>query len=469
VRSAVVNYADQQFDLVRRRVLSVSRLTEVVQTIDPYPELKDLSQAEKAELLLDNVYIEPVDPITFEPLDESTAFAIYYSNEHPERAAVVARELARLFLEYKRESRVEQATETYQFLRIRADQLRLTVAQTEEKLAAFKSRFPTSLPEDRVRNQLELDSSERELVTVQAQLRLAEQREAALEVQLSQVNPTLVGAVTDPRTEIATLKAQLAEAERKYTPDHPMVKRLRRSIETLATSNPGAVSGSGGQADNPEYLRIANDLASSKRETGALRSQVGRMHGQIATLRGSLVGAPSVEVEYAALTREVAAARQQLLETEEKLRNAELASQVETEQKGEQYTMIRGPGIPDTPYRPNRLSLILLGITLALAVGVGAAVLADIFDPTVRNVDDVREISSYPVLANIGVLMNTESRAKQSRLRLVYVGSLAAGLLLVGISVARTLLRPDPKPLEIGVATEPLPGASATASPDVGG
>ena len=193
------------------------------------------------------------------------------------------------------------------------------------------------------------------------------------------------------------------------------------------------------------------------------------MHGQIATLRGSLVGAPSVEVEYAALTREVAAARQQLLETEEKLRNAELASQVETEQKGEQYTMIRGPGIPDTPYRPNRLSLILLGITLALAVGVGAAVLADIFDPTVRNVDDVREISSYPVLANIGVLMNTESRAKQSRLRLVYVGSLAAGLLLVGISVARTLLRPDPKPLDIGVATEPLPSASATASPDLGG
>jgi succinoglycan biosynthesis transport protein ExoP len=467
MRNAVVNYADQQFDLVRRRVLSVSRLTEVVETIDPYPDLKGLSPRDKAELLLANVYVEPVDPITFEPLEESTAFTVYYSNEHPERAAAVARELARLFLEYKRESRVEQAIETYQFLRIRAEELRLSVAQTEAKLAAFKRRFPTSLPEDRARNQLELDSSERELISAQAQLRLAEQRQAAFETQLSQVNPTLVGAVTDPRTELATLKSQLAEAERKYTPDHPVVKRLRRSIETLAATDPSMAGRPGQQADNPEYLRIATELESSKRETAALRSQVGRMQGQIATLRGQLVNAPGVEMEYAALTREVGAARQQLLETEEKLRDAELASQLETEQKGEQYTLIKSPGIPDSPYRPNRLSMILLGAALAFALGIGSAVLVDIFDPTVRNTDDVREVSSYPVLANIGVLMNAESRAKQRRLRLVFAGSLATALLLVGVSVTRTLLRPDPEPLEIGPATESAPSAS-TAGPVAG-
>ena len=97
----------------------------------------------------------------------------------------------------------------------------------------------------------------------------------------------------------------------------------------------------------------------------------------------------------------------------------------------------------------------------------GGFLLVDIFDPTVRNTDDVREVSSYPVLANIGVLMNAESRAKQRRLRLAFAGSLAAALLLVGVSVTRTLLRPDPEPLEIGAATESVPSVS-TAGPVAG-
>jgi polysaccharide chain length determinant protein (PEP-CTERM system associated) len=443
LRNAAVGYADQQFELLRRRVLARSRLVEMVGKTDPYPELEDTAPEDKAELLLDNVYIERVDPITLEPVTVSTTFSINYDNPHPELAAAIAREVAGLFLSYNLEARVQQATETYNFLKLRAEQLRSNLGTLEAKIAAFKRQNPDALPEDQIRNQEELDRTQRDLDSMQAQLRIAQQRQSALEVQLSQTNPTLVGAVTDPRTELATLKAQLAEAERKYTPDHPVVKRLRRSIDALAV--PAATSSGSGtvNADNPEYLRIAAELESSRRETNAMKAQVDRAYGDITNFRRLLAGAPTVEMEYGPLARDVAVVREQLQDTEKKMHDAELASQLETEQKGERYILIRAARVPDAPYSPNRLGLILLGVVLALALGFGLAILADVVDSTVRTADDVRDVLEQPVLGSIGLLLNSEQTRLRRRRLVIIAGAFAAASVIVAFTVVRALTQPE--------------------------
>ena len=87
VRSTVVPaYADQQIELLRRRVLTVDRLSELVSETDPYPQLLELSARDKARLIAENTEIERVDPVTLEPLLESTAFSIHYHNPSPEIA-----------------------------------------------------------------------------------------------------------------------------------------------------------------------------------------------------------------------------------------------------------------------------------------------------------------------------------------------------------------------------------------------
>ena len=90
VQTTITSYADQQIELVQRRVMTQDNLEAVVSEIDPYPDMPGASARDKAQRIIDDTVIERVDPITLEVLPESTAFSIHYHNADPTRAALVA-------------------------------------------------------------------------------------------------------------------------------------------------------------------------------------------------------------------------------------------------------------------------------------------------------------------------------------------------------------------------------------------
>ena len=52
VQTTVTNYADQQIELVSRRVLLPENLESVVNEIDPYPDMSQLSRKDKARQII---------------------------------------------------------------------------------------------------------------------------------------------------------------------------------------------------------------------------------------------------------------------------------------------------------------------------------------------------------------------------------------------------------------------------------
>src|SRR5690606_22342873 len=216
----------------------------------------------------------------------------HYHNPDPKLALVVANELVTLFLDYNRKTRQERAQGTYRFLLSESKKLSNHIRQMETKLAEFKSKYGDALPEAQARNLQALDASRRDYDSLQAQIRLAEERESLLALQLSEVPPTLVGAASDIRTQLATLRAELALAERRYTPEHPDVKRLRQAIQTLVEEHRG-VDQPAGRPDNPEYLRISSQLAAVRRELAALRAASSRAFEQVQSYNRRIELAPS--------------------------------------------------------------------------------------------------------------------------------------------------------------------------------
>ena len=103
VQTTVTSYADQQIELVSRRVLTPENLEPLVKEVDPYPDQPELSARDKALQIVEDTVVERVDPITLEVLKESNAFSIHYHNADPERAAAVAERIADLFLGYNRQ------------------------------------------------------------------------------------------------------------------------------------------------------------------------------------------------------------------------------------------------------------------------------------------------------------------------------------------------------------------------------
>jgi polysaccharide chain length determinant protein (PEP-CTERM system associated) len=434
VRTSVTQYADQQIELVQRRVLTIENIEPIVQEIDPYPEKSELSVREKAAQVIRDTSVERVDPITLEVLLASNAFSVHYQNSDPQRAATFAQRLADLFLSYNRKTRSERAEETYKFLQEQSKSLEQQITLSEQRISEFKARHGDALPESQYRNQAAVERAARDLQDIETRVRAAEEREGLLKVQLSKLNPSLSTTAGNWRTDLAVLQGQLADARMKYTPDHPDVKRLQRQIEALSAQVDSQPGGSVAP-DNPEYLSVQGQLQSAQREIAALRSEAGRLRGQIYTYESGMAAAPGVERDYAELTRARDVLRTQFLDVQGKLREADVSRSVESEQIGDRFSQIRAPQVATRPFSPNRIGIILLGFVLGGALAAGLAALAESSDPSVRSRRDLREISDMPVISAVPVLTNTGERRKERRWWISYATALLVATALVALTV----------------------------------
>jgi polysaccharide chain length determinant protein (PEP-CTERM system associated) len=414
IRTTVTTYAEQHIELVQRTVMGNSRLVTLIEKIDPYPDLTDLNASEKARLVADNTSIERVDPISLEPQNESTAFSMHYLNPDPDIAVAVAEELVDRFLSYNRESRVERATDNYEFLLAQSGEVSATIQELEHRLADFKTRYTDALPEAQARILASLDRTERDLDGLERETRVTREKISLLELQLNQVNPHLFDPAGDWRLELATMRAQLAEARQKYTPDHPTVRRLSRSIEAMsARAGLSEESRDLSPPDNPDYIELASQLDVSKQELLALQARANRAREQIAEYERNSTMAPEVEREYVQLQRDYQVAQERFREIEGSLSQARLAETLETQQRGERFTLVRSPYRPSSPDSPNRLGIILIGFVLGGGLAVGLAALLESSDPSIRSARDLQEITDIKPLGTVPYMPNTADKRKQ--------------------------------------------------------
>jgi polysaccharide chain length determinant protein (PEP-CTERM system associated) len=434
VRSTVATLSDQQIELVRRRVMTLDALAELVEEQDPYPKNTSLSNRAKARLIRENTSIEKVDPITMKPMADSLAFSISYLNPDAVLAADMAKRIVFLFLDYNRATRTERASETYAFLQAQSLDAEMRVAEAEQRLADFKNKYGDAIPEAQTRNLTALDRAQRDLENYQSDLRAAEERRALYELQLSSVNPYLFSEAGDWRTELASLKAQLAEAQQRYTEDHPDVRRLKRSIAALserAAADPNSVQK---RPDNPEYLRIQGQVRSAEKEVEFLRMNVGRERQQIAKYERRLNMAPDVEREYRQLVRDQDIAQNQYREIETKLGEAKIAQMLESQNQGARLTLIVEPYVPSAPYSPNRVAMILLGVVLGLALSAVSIAIRDSADPSIRSVRDLGEITDIKPIGAIPFVFSRGDKRKRAMLWGAY--ALTVGIVLIIVSTA---------------------------------
>jgi len=435
VKTTVMSAADQQIELVQRTVMTPDRLEQVVKQVDPYPDAAPgITDRDKARMIIGDTFLQKVDPVTLQPMVISSAFSINYKNSNPKVARDVTQHVAELFLTYNRETRVAAARDAYNFLKVRATQLDARMKELEQQISVFKSKYSDASPEARVRNEAVIERAERDIEISESQIRLAEQQQSLLKLQLGQISPNIVTAGTDAYTQLGKLRAELAEAQQKYTPDHPDIKRLRGAIERMAAEvKPGANRVI--NADNPEYLRVASELDAAERNLAALRAGVARSKAQINEYELRLSQTPTVERDYAQYAREQEIAQREFQEIQAKLREAETAQTLEAQAMGERYTLIRNPNMPDKPASPNRLGIVLLGFVLGAGLAVGMVALRESSDPSVRSMTDVTELSNLRVIGAIPRLVTQSDTRRHWLIWGSIGGSYVAAAVLVAIIV----------------------------------
>jgi polysaccharide biosynthesis transport protein len=429
IPTTVSSYADQQIEIVQGRVMVMETLEELLKTFDPYPN-EQWTPAQKAEEILRNTEIERVDAVTLEPLKKSNAFSLHYSNPDPRLASAGADLLSGLFLTYHQKVRQDAANAATAFLQRQAETVSGDLQKIDQEFEKLQGLHGGALPASQDGNRIARDRAEREVDTLERELRSAQERESLLAIKLTSLSPRIAtgpGGLTD----LATVRAQLVEAQQKYTSEHPEVKRLQRAVEALAAQGAKDGTGSTIKADNPEYLNVSSQLEAARRDVAALRASVERARTQLMQYLGFIRAAPGIERQYSELQRRRESLQGQFQEIQTKLAEANLGKLFEKEQRGERFAMVRAPYVASSPYSPNRVGIIAIGIMLGFAICAIAMAIVESADPSVRGLKDISGVKHWALLGSVPPIMIGADR----RRRVVLVGSLcvayAIGIVLV--------------------------------------
>jgi succinoglycan biosynthesis transport protein ExoP len=188
-------------------------------------------------------------------------------------------------------------------------------------------------------------------------------------------------------------------------------------------------------ADNPVYIQVKGQLdavAVDRASAVAKRDELQAKFQRYEKFRAEL---PEVERQYHTMARDLESAQFKYQEILSKQTEAQVSQNLETERKGERFTLIEPPQPPEKPISPNRKLILIAGLFLSLGLGAGVVAARDSMDATVRGPGDVRSMLQVPVLASIPIIVTAAERARRKRLTLYsWSGSLAA-ILLAMVSV----------------------------------
>lgn len=492
VQSTVTSYAAQRIETISQRVMTRSNLMGIIEKYGLYVDERARETTEEVlermrdDIKLEMISADVIDPRSGRPMPATIAFSLAFQGEQPEQVQKVANELTTLYLQENIKTRASKAQETLTFLSDEASRLNQQITDLEKRLAEFKEANAGSLPELQPLLREQIERTERELTDTATQIRSLEDRRFYLQGQLGQQDPYGADVNLSPgarlkalRTEyaslaarysadhpdvirlkreiesleretgqvnpreslleqIAALNTELASMREKYSPEHPDVVRVERQIAgleaTLAETPAGGGSQSRRSPDNPAYVTLQAQLNATENEIQSLRTKRTQLEARRAEYEQRLAAMPQVESQFRTLARDLENASAKYQEIKSKQMQAQVAQQLETESKGERFTLIDPPVLPEEPIKPNRPAILFLSLVLALGAGVGYAAVAESLDSTVRGAKGVVATLQVAPLAVIPYLASDREITTQRRKRrLIVLGALAVVLIAVGL------------------------------------
>jgi len=501
VRSTITSYADQRIETIKQHVLSRTTLWKVVEQYDLYQELKKSNPAEEVvkrfikDIAVEVISADVVDKRTQHATKATIAFTVSYQSRSPELAQKVANELTSLFLGENLKTRERQAQEATSFLQQEAENLAKHISEVDDKIAAFKQRARGALPELMALNQQLMNQADRELMDVDQQIRSLEERKNYLEGELATVKPNtpIMSAsgerILDSAERLRALRAEYAGASGNLSPDHPDILKMKQEIEALeretghrpeveeaakqlvdARATLAAVSerlgkdhpdvvqaqrriaalelevkrlraipykNPGLKPENPAYINLQAQLNSATASLEALRKTRTDLKRRLEDYATRLERTPEIEPEYLVLTRDRDTSGQKYQDIRSRLLEAKVSEGLEVQRKGERFSLIDPPSLPEKPDKPNRFAIVLLGVVLAIGGGIGSGAAAESLDHSIRTPEQLALLTHLFPLAVIPFMPNEEDLTRAvKRRRLVAgtgIGAVCVVLLLVHI------------------------------------
>ncbi len=433
VMTTVTSYAEQRLQMINQRIMSSAKLLEIMNQFSLYPELQETWTTEEIlEKMAEDINFAMInadimDRRTGRPATATIAFTLSYEGEDdPNKVQRVANHLASLFLEENLKTRERQATETFSFLEEEARKMKEGLTKIDEQITLFKSQNYNIMPNMMQSNIQTLHTIDLNVERLQEKLNSLKQRQGDLELQMAGIMPELAGAQDKQRLD--QLKAELAYLQSRFSDEYPDVINAKADIAKLEKQIKESAASDMGSPDNPSYIALASQLSGTKTEMESIQRQLEKLVPQREEYQKMIAASAQIEEPYNAMLLERASMQAKYNELLNKVMEAKVSQGLEKEQKGGRFTLIDPARLPEKPYKPNRLAIMLIGIVLGIGAGVGFAALREFSDQSIRGAESLAQLTSFPVLGVIPEIVTEGDFIRKRRKQILTIVSIVLAI-----------------------------------------
>lgn len=425
---------EQRLTMIHQQVMSRTFLSQIM---DEYKLYEDKVRSEGHEPAIETlrkmIKVETVG--TPGASGKSVeAITLSFANEDPTTAMNVTAKLASLFIQENIRSREQLVTGVTVFLEQELHDAKKMLEAKERAISEFKARYVTELPEQKEANLRTLDRLQTELNTTVETIHSLTARHSLFEKAVAQYEQyEMKGGISsqpmshmrnqpvqDPlSTRLSELQKQLATLMATYKDTYPDVVIVKDEIEELEAhiaeqaqvaehkklsqleepqldhnERPGRVL-------DPQLQKLLDQLDESRLDITNLKAKEARIVREMKEIEGRVEHTPSREQQLMILTRDYENMQSNYQALLDKQLNARVAENLEKRQQGEQIRVLDPANLPQTPEKPNRLLIIVLGLIGGGGLGVGLALGIDQLNPTFKRREEVEVLPGIQVLATI--------------------------------------------------------------------
>ncbi len=390
---------------------------------------------------------------------------IGFSGYEAGSVAKVNERLVQLFIDGTLRNREVLADSASKFLDTELESTRKRLEEQERRVQEFRERHAGELPTQVPANLQILQGGEAQLQAVTEDLRQDRDRRTQLQEVIAREQPEAETATNTPppltdeipapasatpagaddplalpagpvQQRLAAARALLQQLLKKYTPEYPDVARLQATIAELEKTAadtapaPRPSKATAQPAPSPRLQAAQAELQRLDQRISEKEALQQRLRDGIATYQARIEAVPGRESEWTALTRDYQTIQQSYTSLLAKKEESRLAANLERQRISEQFRIISPAAAPTRPSSPNRPAIVIIGLLLGLACGLGVPVLLELTDSTLRGEREVLTTLRLPVIAMVPRMVTAADRQRHHR-RLLRTGVAAAVLVVV--------------------------------------
>lgn len=402
---------DERINVIKQRVMTRESLLQIINRHSLFSESAgSLTTTELIEKMRSRISVESFNSSM--QRQQVSAFTVSYEDGRPEIALQVTNDLVALFLDWNIKLRTEGAMETTEFFVQESDKLKAEVDKLEAKIAAYKRQNSNNLPEQLNLRTTIMSRAENDLYSVERDIRSGNEELRALEAELSVARH---GISSDTTQTLPALRAEYTRLSAIYTESHPDLRAIKRKIEALEQgANAPPSNNPAGNITNLAAFTIQARIDAVNARMESLKQQKQMLQDKIRQNEHAMELTPKVAQGLDILIRDRDSAQRKFDELRNKRMNAQIAQSLESENMSERFVLLEPPILPEKPFKPNRVKILVLGMFLAVAAAFSVVMLLESMDKRVRGVEALTHVLGARPLAVIPYLQ-LESEKGRSR------------------------------------------------------